>query len=125
MARKKKSKKTDSDKEREIQKLIDRKLEISKNLAILFVLYNNLSNAEIKSPEDWIYGFPIESIKHLSSSKRRTRLGDVRARADIKKSSLGIVIELEQIDKQIRGLRLDLISEKIETTLKESENIPK
>lgn len=123
MPRKKKTDTILSDTEKELRSLTDRKVELLNNLVQLEKNYNGLANPEIKNPEEWLYGLPIESLRHLSmEGKRRTRLGDVRLREGFKKSSLETIQELEVVDQKIRGLKLDLVSEKIKIALDESEN---
>lgn len=71
--------------------------------------YNSLSNQNIKTPEEWLYGLPIDSLKDLDlTSPIRTRLGDAKERTKLKKESTKIVKEIESIEHRIKIAKLDL-----------------
>lgn len=113
-----KSKKISS-KQEEIDRLFDRKTQLLKELCKLEEQYNSLSNTEIKTAEDWLYGLPIESLQTLNADgNRRSRLGDIRVRSELKKASIKAIQEIDLIDQQIKLASFDLVSAKIAFTLK-------
>ena len=105
-------------KQKQLDDLNKQKIELLKNLVQIENTYNSLVNPKIKTAEDWLYGLPIESLNPLSHNcKLRTRLGDARTRASLKKSSVKALDEIEKIDRQIKNAHIDLVGEQINSTL--------
>ncbi len=83
--------------------------------------YNSLVDLNIDADE-WLTGLSIDSLKTLNDvENRRTRLGDVRIRAKLKKDSVKVIEELENLDKKIKITRIDLVNEKIQAALNNSK----
>lgn len=110
-------------KQKELDSLNDKKIDILKNLSKIEQQCLKISTTpEIKTSEDWLYGLPIESLKHLNSlGKLRTRLGDLRLKEDLKKSTLNALKYLEIIDNEIKIAQIDLLTIKIGETLNKAE----
>ena len=125
MAKKKSKKKSNQD---ILNELTEQKISLLHDLAVLIAEYNGLAKDGF-SAEDWLFGLPIESVKELragwvgddnslkKSEKRRTRLGDLKIRSVLKKKSAELESKIQQIDTEIKNIRVLLLEEQIEQVL--------
>lgn len=112
-----KKKKTTQEK---LDDLVNHKIDMLKDLAGLIQNYNELSNINVNG-DDWLLGLPIEKLKDLKDTpkdtERRTRLGDLRNRYEIKKKAQVVECKLEEIDLKIKTARLTVLQEQIDKVL--------
>ena len=107
----------------ELKKLKTKKTKLISSLIKLENDYNSLVLPNIKTADDWLYGFPIETLKELYiNSGRRTRLGDMRLRSSLKANHIKIAKELDATDKNIKLAQIEVLSEMIEKVISDSEH---
>jgi hypothetical protein len=103
--------------EKNLMGLLDKKNSLLKSLINCEEQFNSLIS-DVKTADDWVYGLPIDSIKDLNNPNRKSRLGVLRTRSELRKSSLKTLSEIDSLDNQIKLVKVDLISEKINHLLK-------
>lgn len=106
-----------------VDALLDQKHEILIKLSNIGKSFNELSDLNVKSSEEWINALPIENIHDLNDSTRISKLEKIKKRKSLKKDSLLLLNKVDELENQIRIAYIDLIAAKIENVLSEKEAI--
>lgn len=113
---KKKEKKISSEIQLNLSSLVDSKFVLLKNLDSVRTEFNRLADSDMVSVESWIYGLPIERASDLENPKM-SRLGKVKVRKKLYKSSMQILSKIESIEDEIKLAYIDVLAEKIDIAL--------
>lgn len=103
--------------QRKLDTLLDEKYSLLRDLSNIHNEFNSLSDKDAKSPDDWLYGLPIETASALNEKNRMTRLKKVRVRKGLRKDSSKVLDQIDRLETEIRIAYLDLLTEKVTSAL--------
>lgn len=109
-----------------LNELVALKLSLVDTLIQTQQHYNSLG-APAGTAEEWLYSLPIDSLKKLEEkalgTNKRTKLGDLKTRAKLRRVNDKVLEELESINRKIRYAQLDLVAERLNATLRTDNEI--
>lgn len=109
-----------SEREKEVQNLLGERTKLTVKLAGCVDKYNSLCS-NVTDADEWVYSLPINSIKELGSKRKRTKLGDLKIRSNLKKQASKLQEEIQSIDNKIKIAQISLTQEKINFLLQISK----
>lgn len=104
-----------------VDALLDQKHEVLIKLSNIGKSFNELSDLNVKSSEEWINALPIENIHDLNDSTRISKLEKIKKRKSLKKDSLLLLNKVDELENQIRIAYIDFIAAKIENVLSDKK----